>query len=271
MTMIREEARLNTVASLSRHLLRQVAPEQSLAWERDLARWLAAPPHLAVQERLPSAGLPLSAEARRGRPPASPKPQLPTEGLDTTLVAGMFLQVILEAENLPGTPLERSSFVKRAVKNFLVQRLAGQITLSQFFRLIQLIEEEVSYYFQRLQGQWLAVPTPAPEPPPAAAGWQPPRLRRAELQAALERLPLPQQANRKLSPEGLLAFLEETQGNWFRLLDFETHFHLNKKTAWSYLTLLWQENILRHNDQKANKARYALAERFLAAPGEPSG
>jgi len=264
--MSREEARLAAVASLSRHLLHEVAPHQSKRWEQDLALWMATPQPLSVKERLPGEGLALPAESWRGGLPGAPKPDLPTEGLDTTLVAGMFLQVILEAENLPGTPLERSCFVKRAVKNFLVQRLAGQITLSQFFRLIQLIEQEVGYYFQRLQGQWLApasLPTqPSPEPlaAPSLA------IRRAELQAALEKLPLPQQANRKLSPEGLLAFLVETRGNWFRLLDFEAHFRLNKKTAWSYLTLLWQENILRHNDQKANKVRYALAERFLAAP-----
>ncbi len=78
------------------------------------------------------------------------------QGLDTTLVAGMFLQVILEAEHLPGNTLERTNYVKQAVKNFLVQRLAGQITLSQFFRLVQIIEHEVTYYFHRLQGEWLS-------------------------------------------------------------------------------------------------------------------
>ena len=65
----------------------------------------------------------------------------------------MFLQVILEAEHLPGNTLERTSFVKQAVKNFLVQRLAGQITLSQFFRLVQIIEHEVTYYFHRSAGR----------------------------------------------------------------------------------------------------------------------
>ena len=181
----------------------------------------------------------------------------------------MFLQVILEAEHLPGNTLERTSFVKQAVKNFLVQRLAGQITLSQFFRLVQIIEHEVTYYFHRLQGEWLS-----PEQTLSTQACSrltssykialPAPIQTYDLRLALSRLPLPHQANRKLSPDGLFDFLVKSEGRWFRLLDFESQFRLNKKTAWSYLTLLLHHDILRHNDEKANKVRYALSPKFLA-------
>lgn len=263
--MSREEARLAAVQSLSQGLLQELAPDQVAGFDQDFALWLAKPLHLAARERLPGDDLLLPLGGWSGKTPSGQRPASLEQGLDATLVAGMFLQVILEAEHLPGTPLERTCFVKQAVKNFLVQRLAGQITLSQFFRLVQLIEQEVGYYFQRLQGQWLGAGD-LPEAPPLAAG-QPvvrPPILVAELQAALGDLPLPQQANRKLSPEGLLAFLVDTQGHWFRLLDFEAHFRLNKKTAWAYLTLLLQHQIVRHNKQRANKVRYAVAEKFVA-------
>jgi len=264
--MSREEARLAAIQSLSQGLLQELAPEHVAGFDQDFALWLARPRQLAARERLPGDDLLLPLGGWSAKTPTAGQPARLAQGLDTTLVAGMFLQVILEAEHLPGTPLERTCFVKQAVKNFLVQRLAGQITLSQFFRLVQLIEQEVGYYFQRLQGQWLGAADRAEAPGPAMAGVpsvEPPILV-AELQAALRGLSLPQQANRKLSPEGLLAFLVDTQGRWFRLLDFEAHFRLNKKTAWSYLTLLLQHQIVRHNEQRANKVRYALAERFVA-------
>lgn len=192
--------------------------------------------------------------------------------LDRTLVAGMFLQVLLEAENLPATPVERTNYIKKAVKNFLVQRLAGQITLAQFFRLVQVIEQEVSHYFHRLQADWLPRPELRPvgsQPPANPANLSP--VNELALQAALARLPLPQQANRKLSAGGLGAFLRQTGGRWFRLLDFEAHFRLNKKTAWSYLSLLLHHGILRHNHAKANRVRYALAEEFLNPSGLEPG
>ncbi len=269
--MSRAEARLAAVAAISRSLLTELAPSQAATFDQELALWLAAPLHLKAQEQSPAQELvlPLASWARQ-KSLAPPKPPPAGQGLEATLVAGMFLQVILEAEHLPGTPLERTCFVKKAVKQFLVERLAGQITLSQFFRLVELIEEEVGYYFQRLQGQWLAaVPEPpAPLTPPAPAAPQPCI---AALQTALQGLPLPQQANRKLSPAGLLDFLVATQGRWFRLLDFEAHFRLNKKTAWSYLTLLQRQGILRHNDQKANRVRYALETKFLTYPPGGNG
>jgi hypothetical protein len=184
----------------------------------------------------------------------------PDQDLDTTLVAGMFFQVLLEAEKLPASNSERVSFLRKGAKNYLVTRLAGRISLNQFFRLLNLIEEEALHYFQRRTGEWVglkALTPPKPEPPPRGKPVQGEKLRQA-----LAQLPLTPQGRRRLTREGLLDFLRETEGGWFRLLDFEARFQVNKKTAWTYLNLLLKENILEHNGEKANKVRYALAPRF---------
>ncbi len=269
--MPRQEARLATVHSLSQGALKVLAPDQSLRFDQDFSLWAANPARLAAREPLGGEetgglGFPLGRKS-----PATREGSLQAgvqRGIDTTLVAGMFFQVLLEAEHLPGNTLERTSFVKQAVKNFLVQRLAGQITLSQFFRLVQIIEHEVTYYFHRLQGEWLSPgDVQLLETPISGAGYtvapsQP--LQTDVLRRALTLLPLPHQANRKLSPEGLVDFLVKSEGRWFRLLDFESHFRLNKKTAWTYLALLLQHDILRHNEEKANKVRYAVSLEFMA-------
>jgi hypothetical protein len=180
--------------------------------------------------------------------------------LDTTLVAGMFFQVILESEKLPASTPERVSFVRRQAKNYLATRLAGQITLSQFFRLLSLIEKNVQNYFEGVRGSWVGVKAPTTEPLPPS----PPEetIRAESLRQALETLPLIPKGRRKLTSNALEEFLHETQGNWFRLLDFEERFGVNKKTAWSYLTQLLQAGILEHNGEKANKVRYTVASSF---------
>lgn len=266
------DARLALVGRLTQatlELLRPVAPKPGE--EKSPAIAEAAP--AAILQEPKSFYLTTLPPAEAGAIPESPTPRLtaPPSGptsLDSTLVAGMFFQVLLEAEQLPGNPLERVSYLKRAVKNFLVQRLAGQITLAQFFRLVQVIELEVATYFHRLPEEWRR-PLTAPQSetrllqPPAADN----AVRIDKLQQALQQLPLPRQSNRKLSVAGLAAFLIQTGGNWFRLLDFERHFRLNKKTAWAYLDLLLRSGVLQHNRAKANRVRYALAADFLQHPG----
>ncbi|MFP3867453.1 MAG: hypothetical protein ACLFUU_04710 [Desulfobacteraceae bacterium] len=246
-----DDTRLETVRNLSRVAVELLAPAELGRFEADFARWAVAYSKFRVQE---------SGLARRSM----------DQALDTTLVAGMFFQVMMEAEGLPVNNLERTRFVKQQVKNFLVQRLAGEITLSQFFRLMSLIEEQMTNYFAQIRGGWLPR-SPAPlevEPPPPVDPGPSVKVepvRKTALREALAAVPLPQRANRKLSVEGLVDFLTQSQGRWFRLLDFETYFHLNKKTAWIYLSLLLQHEILRHNDEKANRVRYGLAPRFLPA------
>jgi hypothetical protein len=206
-----------------------------------------------------------------GAPQVSEKIEIFTSrdrGLDTTLVAGMFFQVMVEAEKLPANIPERVSFVRKEAKNFLVDRLAGQITLTQFFRLLSLIEEKVQHYFQHLEGDW-APRRPQPRVESATA---PPEATSegAELIQVLSRIDIPQKG-RRITFEGLGAFLRGTRGRWFRLLDLEAHFQVNKKTAWSYLNLLLKAGILEHNGEKANRVRYALAGPYrMQDPGAGS-
>jgi len=183
------------------------------------------------------------------------------QALDTTLVAGMFFQVLLEAEKLPANTPERVSFIRQRAKNYLATRLAGQITLSQFFRLLSLIEENVQNYFENSRSSWLAgknnpeaVPLPLSSPRKV--------LRAGELRQALEALSLLPKGRRKLTSLSLEEFLLATEGDWFRLLDFEERFGVNKKTAWAYLNQLLQSGILEHNGEKANKVRYSIAKGF---------
>jgi hypothetical protein len=93
---------------------------------------------------------------------------------------------------------------------------------------------------------------PAPDPPEEIVRAEP-------LRQALEALPLIPRGRRKLTSNALEEFLRETGGSWFRLLDFEARFGVNKKTAWAYLTQLLQAGILEHNGEKANKVRYMVA------------
>jgi hypothetical protein len=192
--------------------------------------------------------------------------QPPGRGLDTTLVAGMFFEVLMDAAQLPAGPRERVSFVRKKAKDYLVNRLAGQITLSQFYRLLNLIEEQVGYYFEHLTDDWTGAlrtreEVPAPEPPAIEA---------AALRQALARLSLPSGGRRKLTSATMEEFLRRTGGRWFKLLDFEAHFQVNKKTAWSYLNLLLTEGVLEHNGEKANRVRYALASPFRTPSSAPA-
>ncbi|MGA9459683.1 MAG: hypothetical protein WBV16_08265, partial [Desulfobaccales bacterium] len=185
----------------------------------------------------------------------------PGSGLDTTLVAGMFFEVLMDASRLPAERRERVSFVRTRAKDYLVNRLAGQITLSQFYRLLNLIEEQVGHYFEHLTDDWTAPPR-GREAAAASSGSE--AIDSEALRRALSRLSLPLEGKRKLTFETLWDFLRRSGGCWFRLLDFEEHFRINKKTAWGYLNLLQKEGVLEHNGEKANRVRYAVAPAFRA-------
>lgn len=266
-----QEARLALVRELTQATIGLLAPDKQPDLAAELFSWLNRQRYIFLQEPKSfylTVTAPQEPPIIPGQPPPQGQgaPEAATAGLDTTLVAGMFFQVLLEAEQLPATPVERTTYIKQAVKKFLVQRLAGQITLAQFFRLVQVIEQEVNYYFHRLPSNWLQPSKPATTDLSIPAA-EP--IQTARLSKALGNLPLPHQSNRKLSATGVAEFLMQTGGNWFRLLDFERHFRLNKKTAWSYLSLLLRHGILRHNQGKANRVRYALAAEFLQ-PGSES-
>ena len=238
---------LELVKSLTRPVVEAFCPGKLATFEEDFAVWAMG------------AGVPRAAEKA-----AILKPR--DQGLDTTLVAGMFFQVMLEASRLPATTPERVSFVRQEAKNYLVNRLAGQITLSQFYRLLSLIEEKAGAYFAALEGEWVGLgPGPREETRPRPEAVRE-AVRSEELRRALANSPLPQKGRRKITPETLWQFLRSTAGTWFRLLDLEAHFRVDKKTAWSYLHLLLQAGILEHNGEKANRVRYALAAPFKANP-----
>ena len=245
--MDRDDA-LTLVRNLTRSVLELFAPAQVDDFEDDFAVWTLSAGALGVSEK--SYAL---------TPPA--------RGLDTTLVAGMFFQVVMEASRLPAGSQERVSFIRKRAKDYLVTQLAGQITLSQFYRLLNLIEEDVGQYFSRQDWpggktglrETREVSLPPPLPPPL-----PEPVKSEALRQALAKIALPTKGRRKLTPETLCDYLWETEGRWFRLLDFEAWFRVNKKTAWGYLNLLLQEGILVHNGEKANRVRYALAAPFKA-------
>jgi hypothetical protein len=235
------DATLTLVRTLTRAAMELFVPAQIDEFDDDFATWSLNAGTFSVSE--PS--FPLTSPGR---------------GLDTTLVAGMFFQVVLEAAGLPTGSQERVSFVRKKAKDYLVTQLAGQITLSQFYRLLNLIEEEAGLYFSR--PDWSGV-----RPGRREAGLPPPlpeAVRSEVLRQALAQIALPLKGRRKLTPETLWDFLRATEGRWFRLLDFEIQFQVNKKTAWGYLNLLLQEGVLIHNGEKANRVRYALAAPFQA-------
>jgi hypothetical protein len=232
------DSQLELVRSLTKEVMATVRPEKMATFAEDFTA-------SAI-----SGGLFRAEESLAVHHPRS-------QTLDTTLVAGMFFQVLREAEKLPVSTPERVSFIRRQAKSYLATRLAGQIPLSQFFRLLNLIEENVQSYFEEARGSWVgpkALPAKAPPPEP------PEEIVQAEpLRQALEALPLIPKGRRKLTSNALEEFLRETGGSWFRLLDFEARFGVNKKTAWAYLTQLLQAGILEHNGEKANKVRYMVA------------
>jgi hypothetical protein len=244
---------LTLVRTLTLPVLELFSPAQLDDFEDDFAAWTLGAGALGVSEKSPAL-----------TPPA--------RGLDTTLVAGMFFQVVMEASRLPTGSQERVSFIRKRAKDYLVTQLAGQITLSQFYRLLTIIEAEAGQYFSRhdwsggksgLRETWEASPPP---PPPL-----PEPVKSEALRQALAKVPLPMKGRRKLTPETLGEYLRETEGRWFRLLDFEARFKVNKKTAWGYLNLLLQEGVLTHNGEKANRVRYALAAPFTVNPASAPG
>ena len=144
------DSQIELVRSLTREVVAALRPEEMATFAGDFAMAAINGGHLRVEESVPI------------HPPRS-------QTLDTTLVAGMFFQVLREAEKLPVSIPERVSFIRRQAKSYLATRLAGQIPLSQFFRLLNLIEENVQGYFEEARGSWVkpkAAPRQELRPPP---------------------------------------------------------------------------------------------------------
>lgn len=188
------------------------------------------------------------------------------ELVNRTLVAGLILEVILEAAPLPQDPERRRHLLKSGLRKALVNRLAGHMPLHSFQFLTRRLDDWFELYYHRLpwEGEPLFSGDLAPVGPP---------LREELLAEALQGLEplLPKRRHRKLDRDRLEAFLRRTAGQWFRLRDFEEFFGIDRKTAWEYVTKLIQTGLLSHNQGRAAAARYRLAPRFLREEGEMTG
>lgn len=180
------------------------------------------------------------------------------ELVNRTLVAGLILEVILEAAPLPQDPDRRRHLLKSGLRRALVHRLAGHMPLHSFQSVAQRLDDWFELYYHRLPWAW-------ENPLCAEEGPSGPPLKEEQLAAALQGLEplLPKRRHRKLDRARLEAFLRRTAGQWFRLRDFEEFFGIDRKTAWEYVTKLIQAGLLSHNQGRAAAARYRLAPRFL--------
>lgn len=213
------------------------------------------------------------------------------EKLDRALVAGLIVEVILDQAALPASWPARQQEVKRRLQDYLVQYLAGRVSLDHFRRLAQNLDGWFEYYFSLLA----APDRPTPSPPctvtysvaesrpvygvqEARAAWlgrepaeSPPALptRQACWEELLEgwlaeaKTEMPQRSHRKLTPDKLRSFLCQSGGRWFRLRDFERFVQMDRKTAWDYLQQFLQAGLLCHNRKQSAAVRYCLAPSFL--------
>jgi hypothetical protein len=191
--------------------------------------------------------------------------------LERAMVAGLLLEVILEAPPLPVDHQLRRRHIKSQLTHSLVKQLAGRISLDRFRFLMGRLEQWFPFYYPLMP----ALESASDQGPPwlgkagrpaMAAGPSPDLVRRALLQEWLAQAAggiLPRRPQRKLAPERLAAFLHGTQGRWFRLKELAAAFDLDRKTAWEYLHKLREAGLLVHNGERSAAVRFRLAERFL--------
>ncbi len=194
------------------------------------------------------------------------------EKLDRALVGGLLLETILEVPGSPEDAQSRPLAVKALLKHNLATHLAGRVTLDQFRTLVRNLDRWFPYYYPLLTpagsgseegGAAGAAPILQEVYPAAFPGF----LREEALQDWLDRHVqelLPHRPHRKLKADKLQDFLRRTQGGWFRVKDFQTHFLIDRKTAWEYLQKLLAAGLLGHNGGRSAAVRYCLADYFLA-------
>ncbi len=203
-------------------------------------------------------------------PTCWPRPTPQEDRLNRALVAGLMLEVMLEAPGLPEAPEARRRLVKARLQDTLVSELAGRVTLDRFRHLTLSLDRWFSFYYPLIsparpgggeppEGSRSRPPQPGAVPSPAPAlkekaleGW-------LRLHAGL----LPRRRHSKLTGPGLLEFLRRSQGAWFRLKDFERHFGIDRKTAWEYLQKFLRAGLLFRNQGRSTAGRFALAAAFL--------
>ena len=212
------------------------------------------------------------------------------EKLDRALVAGLILEVVLDQVDLPDGLQARQHLIKTRIQDYLVQHLAGRVSLDRFRTLAQNLDGWFDFYYPLLvpEGQSAAAkpaalsycarepqavyrlhePQNTPPGPKAAAGSPVPRhhacldkLLDSWLEAA--KTDIPHRSHRKLTPGKLRSFLRQSAGRWFRLRDFERYIQMDRKTAWDYLQQFLQTGLLCHNRKNSAAVRYCLAPSFL--------
>jgi hypothetical protein len=189
------------------------------------------------------------------------------DSLNRALVTGLVLEVILDNPRLAEESGPQGHRLKACLRTSLAAQLAGHISLATFHSLAQGLDQWFEVIFPVLANAGLAGSAAAPAPSLAAGLLSP--LRADLLRECLEATPglLPHRRHRKLDPERLVHFLEDTGGGWFRLRDFEGHFHVDRKTAWEYVHKLLQAGLLVHNQGHSSAVRYQVAPRFLQTSG----
>ena len=191
------------------------------------------------------------------------------DSLNRALVAGLMLEVLLENPRLAEEPGSQGHRLKACLRTTLASHLAGHISLASFHSLAQGLDHWFEVVYPVLANAGLTGHHANPVPVPAATGVCP--LREDLFAECLERTPglLPRRRHRKLDPEKLRHFLENTGGKWFRLRDFEEHFQVDRKTAWEYVQKLQQAGLLVHNQGNSSAVRYQVASCFLQAAWTP--
>ena len=190
------------------------------------------------------------------------------EKLDRALVAGLMLQVALEAPGLPIDPQIRRRHIKNQLTCSMVRYLAGRITLDRFRTLMQRLEHWFPFYYPLMPSP------PQPEERPdcpgkagaSAAGRSQPLVRLDLLQDWLAEGAakiLPRRPQCKFKPERLENFFQLAQGCWFRVKDLAQYFAIDRKTAWEYLQKLQEAGLLVHNGGRSAAVRYRLTDQFL--------
>lgn len=205
--------------------------------------------------------------------------------LDRALIAGLLLEVILQEPELPGDPRQRQQRLKARLGAYLVEHLAGRVSLDRFRSLARNLERWFAFYYPLVVG-------PSPDPSDysyrqretaSVYGVQEERevwlSRRREtlpqettaacreevLAAQLDKLQeyLPKRSHAKLTVAKLKEFFHRSAGGWFRLRDFERFLQIDRKTAWDYLQQFLQWGLLCHNRRQSTAVRYCLDPMFL--------
>jgi hypothetical protein len=207
----------------------------------------------------------------RGRTGGQRWPVPDEDKLERALVAGMLLEVIIEAPALPIDQQLRRRQIKSQLTRSLVNQLAGRISLDRFRTLMGRLEQWFPFYYPLM-------PTPGQAPeqsqtwlgkaarPAAAARPCQSLVRRDLLKEWLANAAggiLPRRPQSKLQPTGLEAFLQNTEGRWFRIKELALELDIDRKTAWEYVHKLRDAGLLFHNGGRSAAVRFRLAERFL--------